>query len=289
MRAYHDVHDSPRVFEDSLAGRLITNEEKRIIEDSWLAGLGDLRSETATADDREIMLAQWFHRWAPTVLGRARYNEDKLWDAINQGISQYVIVGAGLDTFALRRPDLWNRLRVFELDHPLTQALKRDRLVEAGLTLPPNLHFCATDFERESIAASLARSPYDPVMPTFFSWLGVTFYLTREAIYNTLTSIRAVAARGSEIVMDYANAAVFIPESQSPAMRALFNRMQSLGEPFISGFDPRTLAEELAALGFEILEDLDHTQQETRYFAGRTDGLRPVKFSHFAHARRTVD
>jgi O-methyltransferase involved in polyketide biosynthesis len=90
--------------------------------------------------------------------------------------------------------------------------------------------------------------------------------------------------------MAYANAAVFIPESQSPAMRALFNRMQSLGEPFFSGFDPRTLAEELAALGFEILEDLDHTQQETRYFAGRTDGLRPVKFSHFAHARRrTVD
>ena len=85
--------------------------------------------------------------------------------------------------------------------------------------------------------------------------------------------------------MDYADAAVFLPENQSSAMRALFNRAQSVGEPFISGFDERTLAEELAALGFELLEDLDHEGQETRYFAGRADGLRPVKFHHFVHAR----
>jgi O-methyltransferase involved in polyketide biosynthesis len=94
-----------------------------------------------------------------------------------------------------------------------------------------------------------------------------------------------VAALSSEIVMDYADAAVFLPENQSPAMRALFDRVQSVGEPFISGFDPRTFAAELAALGFELLEDLGHEGQEARYFAGRADGLRPVKFHHFAHAR----
>ena len=147
----------------------------------------------------------------PEVLGRARYGEDKLSNAITKGISQYVIVGAGLDTFALRRPDLRSRLRGFEPDHPLTQALKQDRLVQAALALPLNLHLCPIDFERDSVASSLSRSPFDPEIPAFFSWLGVTAYLERvsEAISNTLTSIRTVAAAGSEFVMDYADSAVF--------------------------------------------------------------------------------
>ena len=218
------------------------------------------------------------------LLGRFPRPQGPRW-APEKGISQYVIVGAGLDTFALRRLDLRNRLRVFELDHPVTQTLKRNRLVQAALVPPPNLHFCPTDFERESVASSLSRSPHDPAIPTFFSWSDVAIYLTPEAISNTLKSIRSVAAPGSEIVMDYADSALFLPENQSPAMRAVFNRAQSFGEPFISGFDPRTSPEELAALGFELLEDLDREGQEARYFAGRADGRRPVEFAHFAHAR----
>src|SRR5262245_15078228 len=248
-RAYHYAHDSPRVFEDFLAGTLLTPEEREIIENSWLASLAHLSPELASGGERASAVAQaWRHIaiWVPVVVGRARYNEDKLSDAIRKGISQYVIVGAGLDTFAFRRPDLQNRLRVFELDHPLTQALKQDRLAQAGLTLPSNLQFCPTDFEREGIANTLAWSPYDPVIPAFFSWLGVTMYLTREAISGTLKSIRTLAAPGSQIVMDYIDSAVFLAENQSPAMRALFNRAQRFGEPFISGFDPRTWAEELA-------------------------------------------
>jgi methyltransferase (TIGR00027 family) len=278
LRAHHYAHDSPTVFDDFLAGILLTSEEWESLENSWRTGFAR-RGERVTA------LAQGWHIGLPVVVGRVRYNEDKVSKAIRRGISQYVIVGAGLDTFAFRRPDLRDRLRVFELDHPLTQALKRDRLVQAALTLPPNLHFCPTDFERESVASSLSRSPHDPAIPTFSFWPGVTYYLTREAISNTLKSIRAVAALGSEIVMDYYDSAVFLPENQSPVVRALFTRAQNFGEPFISGFDPRTLAEELAALGFEVLEDLDHEAQEARYFAGRADGLRPVQLAHFAHAR----
>jgi methyltransferase (TIGR00027 family) len=287
VRAYHYAHDSPRVFEDFLAATLITPAERATIEENWLASLARLSPELAPPGDRETALAQWFHTWIPepVVLGRARYNEEKLSDAISHGIPQYVIIGAGLDTFALRRPDLRDRLRVFELDHLLTQTLKRDRMVQAGLALPPNLHFCPIDFERESVAAALARSPYDPGLPTFFSWLGVTYHLTREAVSATLKSLRTVAGRGSEIVLDYADSAMFLPENQSPAMRALFSWAESLGEPFISGFDPRTLAEELRALGVELLEDLDHEAQEARYFASRADSLRPVAPSHFAHTR----
>ncbi len=206
LRAYHYAHDTPRVFEDFLAGTLITAEEREILENSWLTSLARLRPELASATDRGAAVAQaWRHMSnlaVPEVIGRARYNEDKLSDAISNGISQYVIVGAGLDTFALRRPDLRNLLRVFELDHPVTQVLKRGRLVQAALALPSNLHFCPTDFERESVASALSRSSYDPVIRTFFSWPGVTMYLTREAISNTLKSIRTMAAPGSEIVMD---------------------------------------------------------------------------------------
>lgn len=269
-RAYHYAHDSPRVFEDFLAGTLITPEDRETMDKQWAPAVADSEPRRPGAH----------------VLGRARYNEDKLSDAIDRGISQYVIVGAGLDTFALRRPDLQDRLRVFELDHPATQALKRDRLCQAALALPPHLHFCPTDFERESVGSSLSRSPFDPTVPTFFSWLGVTYYLTREAISNTLTSIGTVAAPTSELVMDYADSAVFLPANQSPQTRDLFVRLQSVGEPLISGFNPLTLTEELAAVGFELLEDLDAKAQEARYFAGRADGLRPVEFAHLAHARR---
>ena len=220
------------------------------------------------------------------MLGRARYNEDRLSDAIDKGISQYVIVGAGLDTFALRRPDLQGRLRVFELDHPVTQALKRDPLGQAALALPPHLHFCPADFERESIGASLCPVTIRPWGSDVLHQLGVTYYLTREAISNTLTSIGTVAAPNSELVLDYADSAVLLRSNQSPRIRDLFVRLQSVGEPLISGFNPRTLTEELAALGFELLEDLDAKAQEARYFAGRVDGLRPVEFGHLAHARR---
>jgi methyltransferase (TIGR00027 family) len=272
-RAYHYAHDSPRVFEDFLADTLLTPEDREAMEKQWAPVAADSEPRRA--------------RSGAHVLGRARYNEDKLSDAIDKGISQYVIVGAGLDTFALRRPDLQDRLRVFELDHPVTQSLKRDRFFRAGLVVPPHLHFCPTDFERDSVGSSLSRSPFDPAVPTFFSWLGVTYYLTREAIGNTLTSIGAMAAPDSELVMDYADSAALVPANQSPQVRDLFVRLHSVGEPLISGFGPRTLPDELAALGFELLEDLDARAQEARYFAGRVDGFRPVEFAHLAHARRT--
>lgn len=270
-RAYHYTHDSPRVFEDFLADTLITREDRETMDKQWAPAVTD--SEPRRPGGAHM-------------LGRARYNEDKLSHAIDKGVSQYVIVGAGLDTFALRRPDLQDRLRIFELDHPVTQALKRDRLFQAALALPPHLHFCPADFERESVGSSLSRSPFDPGVPTFFSWLGVTYYLTREAIRNTLMSIWTVAAPASELVMDYADSAVLLPANQSPWIRDLFLRLQSVGEPLISGFNPRTLTEELAALGFELLEALDAKAQEARYFAGRVDGFRPVEFAHLVHARR---
>jgi methyltransferase (TIGR00027 family) len=221
----------------------------------------------------------------PLVLGRARYNEDLLETAIRNGVTQYVMVGAGFDTFALRRPGLRDRVRVFEIDHPTTQDLKRQRLRDAGLDTPVNVHYVQVDFEVEGVADALVRSAYDPSHAAFFAWLGVISYLTRPAIEGTFLSIKRIAPRGSEIVFDYLTAVAFVPARQSPALKLRFDRARAVGEPYRTGFEPSELSSVLKPLGYELLEDLGHPQQTARFFRNRTDGICPVEYWHWAHAR----
>ena len=198
MRAYHAAHDHPRIFDDFLAQHLITAEELRIIEERHLAAFQRFDpAGAASCPDRASALACWMQsNGAPAIVfSRARYTEDILEAAVRQQeVEQYVILGAGMDTFALRRPDLLARLQVFEVDHPGTQAHKRRRLREAGREHPAQLHFIPVDFSRENLAEALESSAYDPQAPSFFSWLGVTYYLTREA---ALATLRAIAAGGA--------------------------------------------------------------------------------------------
>jgi methyltransferase (TIGR00027 family) len=221
----------------------------------------------------------------PLVLGRARYNEDLLETAIRNGVTQYVIVGAGFDTFALRRPDLRDRVQLFEIDHPTTQDLKRQRFRDAGLDNPTNVHYVQADFEVEGVADALVRSAYDPSRAAFFSWLGVISYLTRPAIEGTFLSIKRMAPRGSEIVFDYLTAMAFVPEHQSPALKLRFDRARAVGEPYLTGFEPSELASFLKPLGYELVEDLGQPQQTERFFRNRTDGICPVEYWHWAYAR----
>ena len=152
------------------------------------------------------------------VFSRARYTEDILEAAVRQQeVEQYVILGAGLDTFALRRPDLVARLQVFEVDHPGTQAHKRRRLREAGREHPAQLHFVAVDFSRDNLAKALKSSAYDPQASSFFSWLGATYYLTRDAAWATLRAIAQVAPPGSTVVFDYLDSEAFVPERAAGA------------------------------------------------------------------------
>ena len=146
----------------------------------------------------------------PITLSRSRYAEDQLAVAtasaspthsvghdVDQGVRQYVILGAGFDTFAFRRPDLLDRLQVFEVDHPATQALKRERLTLLDQSAPPQLHFVPIDFATQRLSDVLAPPAYDPRQKSFFSWLGVTYYLTREVVFDTLRDVAAVAPQGS--------------------------------------------------------------------------------------------
>jgi len=287
-RAHHFANGAPWVFADPLASAIIGRDRERIEDVLIAAAARFFPDEVPRGAAREVAIARVLgvSYGQGLVLSRARYTEDRLAALMQRtGVSQYVLVGAGLDTFALRRPDLRDRLRVFELDHPATQTDKRRRLREAGLALPPNLHFGAADLEREPVATVLLRLPYDPTRPALFAWLGVTMYLTRAAVLETLRSIRSVAAHGSEIVFDYFDAASLVAESQPPGLRMALELTRSQGEPIIFGFEPARLAAELESIGYEVVDDLGPPQQNERYFEVRADGLRVPEFLHVACAR----
>jgi methyltransferase (TIGR00027 family) len=285
-RAYHYMYDTPKVFEDRFAALFVARDETAAIEDGFLHILAQTRHHLVVEGDRAATLAHALHTDTGTllVLGRARYNEALLDIAIRNGVTQYVLVGAGFDTFALRRPELRTRIQVFEIDHPTTQHLKRQRMRAAGLVMPVNLHLLPADLEVESVAGALRRSAYDPSQTAFFAWLGVISYLTRPAIESTFRAIKSIAPQGSEIVFDYLTAMAFIPECQSFALKLRFDRAQAVGEPYLTGFEPMELSSFLRPLGYDLREDLGQAEQTARYFRHRTDGMCPVAYWHWAHA-----
>jgi methyltransferase (TIGR00027 family) len=207
------------------------------------------------------------------LLVRSRIAEEALDAALARGIRQYVVLGAGLDTFAYRNPYPPTALRVFEVDHPATQEWKLTLLAQAGIPLPDSLSRVPVDFECDTLAGALAAGGFDRSTPSFFSWLGVTMYLSAPAVTATLSYIAALP-RGSAVVFDYA----VPPQSLGPARRAFYRgrllRVAAAGEPWRSFFVPAQLDAELAALGFTRREDLGPEQLNARYFAGRSDRLR---------------
>ena len=233
-RAEHQVLDHPKVFDDPLA----------------VAISGATESPPETPFDR---LLRAF------VAVRSRYAEDQLASAIGRGVRQYVVLGAGLDTYAYRAAP---GVRVFEVDHPATQAWKRSRLAEAGIAIPESMTFVPVDFERQSLADELARAGFDTNRPAFFSWLGVIMYLTLEAATETLRFIAARPA-GSGVTFDY----------PTGTWAPLARRVARVGEPFRLFFDPADLARLLDGLGFSRIEDLNSEEINARYFRDRADGL----------------
>jgi methyltransferase (TIGR00027 family) len=219
------------------------------------------------------------------IVARSRYAEDQLAQAIAAGTRQYVIVGAGFDSFALRRRDLQSILRVYELDHPDTQAAKVERVQALDADLPDNLEFVAIDFEREGVAEALKRSRFEQDSPAFFSWLGTTPYLTNSATLDTLASIVRIGAPGSEVVFDYLVPDEVLSSSDRRVVAKLKRFTARRGEPLVGELHPAELEKVLASIGLELVENLSGPEQEKRYFANRDDGLRPWAASWFAHAR----
>jgi methyltransferase (TIGR00027 family) len=254
-RAAHQLFDEPKVFQDSLAVGIIGAE-----------ALVALRKEQPIAGDPEARSLRAF------MSVRSRYAEDQLAVAVTRGVRQYVVLGAGLDTFAYRNPYGPVGLRVFEVDHPATQAWKRDLLAAAGISIPSTMVFVSVDFERDQLADRLRSAGFDAAQPAFFCWLGVTIYLTPEAFASMLSFVRAMPA-GSGIVLDYAVARSSLTPLERKKLATLTKRVGAAGEPFRLFFEPQRIAAQFTQLGFTQLEDLGQSAMNTRYFANRADGL----------------
>ena len=203
--------------------------------------------------------------------------------AVRRGVRQYVIVGAGFDSFALRQPAFARHLEVFEVDHPATQELKRQRLHKCGVPIPGTLHLVLVDLSQEKLGDALSRSPFRRSEPAFFAWLGVTQYLTREANLATLRGMAACAASGSQLVFTYVDQSDLAAERPSSSSGRLQVAFAAAREPWVSGFDPSLLREDLAAVGFNVLEDLGGLEIKERYCPARED-LLPMVASHIVHA-----
>jgi methyltransferase (TIGR00027 family) len=249
-RAAHQMMDRPPVLDDPIAVRLVGPGYPRHMERAMHRVARDFRAFMAV---------------------RSRYVEDKLAEAVAQGVTQYVVLGAGLDTFAYRNP--FPSLRVFEVDFPATQEWKKAMLGEASISLPADLTFVPLDFERQTLAEGLAEAGFDAEAPAFFGWLGVIPYLTLEAFRATLGAIGQLPS-GSGVGFDYALAPETLTAAGRIAFDALAGRVAAAGEPFQLFFTPDALEMELRSAGFRRFEQLDSEQLNEIYFKERADGLR---------------
>lgn len=231
VRAAHLLWDDPpKIFEDTLALRLSGCESEAALR----AQFDRLDAEFARSVGPDFARTLRRH-FTGMVVMRSRYLENEVDQAVGRGLSQYVILGAGLDSFAYRRLDLVKVLRVFEVDHPATQAWKRTRLQEAGIELPPNLSFVPVDFEQQSLIDSLRMSGYRTDVPGLFSWLGVTVYLTLDAIFDTLRTVAALAP-GTEIILQYSVPKELVNWETQKILAVIMAAGAARSEPFQSIF-----------------------------------------------------
>lgn len=221
------------------------------------------------------------------VVLRSRYTEDALQDALVRGVSQYVLIGAGMDSYALRVPAGAGHVQIFEVDHPATQTFKTQRIAECGLSLADSVHFLAADLSQQALGSVLQDSAFDATQPAFFSLLGVTMYLSPEDNRATMREIATCSAPGSELVFSYLDQAMFSapPTEAGATFMDMQGQVAAQGEPFVSGFDPESLGNNLEKLGLRLEEDLSDIDLIERYDPSGINGLVSVHHSRIARVR----
>ena len=254
-RAAHQLVDTePLVFPDPFALRILDPETAAEL------------ARTPAAERRPYSVAM--RAW---VAIRARFAEDVLAEAVRSGgATQYLVLGAGLDTFALRNP--YPELRVFEVDHPATQAWKRERLLTAGLALPASATLVPVDFESQSLAGELLRAGFDRNQLTVTAFLGVVPYLSPDAFAATANLLGELPS-GSPAMFDYSQPREVLPPVEQLMHDSLAARVAQAGEPFRLFFTPATLAAALASHGLVVVEDLGARELNERFLSGRSDRL----------------
>jgi methyltransferase (TIGR00027 family) len=284
QRAVHQVlDDDPKILCDPIALQIVEGLVRENFAMLWPQRYATASLSMPASSRQDILAAaeelrkpMWtLIRSHPLV--RSRFTEDCLMEAAAGGVRQYVVLGAGLDTFAYRQPPWAEPLWIFEVDHPATQHWKCDHLAQVGIPIPANLEFCPIDFETTTLMEGLARTSFDRHVPTFISWLGVTIYLTRDAIESTLRFVLSLPQR-SEIVFDFSPTRESMSAADAKARAEVAASLEPLlaarGEPMITSFEAEELKGWLRQLGFAKLFLLSSEVATERYFAGRRDGLR---------------
>jgi methyltransferase (TIGR00027 family) len=264
VRARYQSSDPPRIFDDPLAARIVGHDlDEPVVE--FLTGIPD--------------------RVLPYMVVRYRFAQDALERAAAAGVDQVVILGAGLDTFGCRNP--YEQVTVFEVDHPETQAWKRNRLATAGIDVPPSLRFTPIDFERETLSAGLTAAGFDRDHAAFFVWLGVVYYLTRSAVTATLRFIGDLD-QGAEVVFDYREPLSTMSSRARERYEQGGRRTAAVGEPLVSFFTETQMAEELRTAGFDEIEDLTLPTALARYSVETTSERELAAGGHLVHAAHTA-
>lgn len=263
QRAAHQLLDHGSILNDPFAVKILREDEGEVLQ---------FASKHPLASIGRLFTA-----------ARSRIAEDALSVAAERGVRQIVILGAGLDTFALRNPHGARQVRIYEVDHPGTQAWKCQRLTEAQIALPPWLTFVPVDFEQDEVGNKLVAAGFQPNSPAFFTWLGVVPYLTQDAIGRTLDSMSSIP--DSEVVFDYMEPPEAFSEELRQMEKARAEQLERIGERSESRFEPAGIAAILRSHGFSSIEDISFQEIASRY--GRAvQGLAPgILGVHVVHAK----
>lgn len=283
-RAYHTQNVENPIFADTKVRELMTDEEYSMIANYILSGIDffapDKKDSFANSEETLKYLVNT--QIAPTPLARAAFCEDALKTSAQTGAEQYVILGAGLDTFAFREQEFLKRYEVFELDHPLTQKDKKERIRRAGWTLPDKLHFVPIDFTKDEIGEKLIESGFKPEKKSFFSWLGVCMYLEQSAIEKVLQNLSTLAADGSDLIFDYADDGLF--QTEERRVQNMLAMAKAGGEEMKSCFDQMSLELMLSSHHFLTYEHLSRREIQNRFFSERNDWLSAFEHINYVHA-----
>ncbi|MED3077458.1 class I SAM-dependent methyltransferase [Bacillus wiedmannii] len=285
-RAYHSEFDRPKIFDDYVAKDFISPKERNDIETNMVQGIHFFKTDIAQQfQDNPQEILKWITQvqLSPTPLARAAYCERVLLHEITLGAKQYVILGAGLDTFSFRHRELENKIEIFEVDHPSTQAFKIQRVKEAKYEIPNNLHFVSMDFTKDFSKQTLVNEGFEN-KKTFFSLLGVTYYLTKEELSSLIERLFAMVPDGSSIVVDYPDENLFTEKGLSNRVENMVKIAAVGGEPMKSCFSYTEMEALLEKAGLLIYEHLSPEDIDKLYFEGRNDYLEAFETVHYVHA-----
>ncbi|WP_151735319.1 class I SAM-dependent methyltransferase [Paenibacillus tengchongensis] len=286
-RAYHSRYDEPKIFDDNIAVKLITEEEFAGISRNMVEGIDFFNPEFGREHrDQPDEILKWVTQvqLSSTPLARAAFCESVLLNEVKLGTGRYVILGAGLDSFAYRYPELQGSLNIIEADHPATQQFKRNRLAEAGLEVPDHVQFIPVDFTRGMDDLELSGAAGGGSCRTFFSLLGVSYYLTQAELEDLLRHLFAEVPAGSSIVFDYADETLFETRGLDGRVEHMLSMTAAAGEPMKACYAYPELERLLSRAGLLIYEHLTPEDIQQRYFKHRDDYLSAFETIHYIHA-----